>query len=277
MGSFLTVLKNRDFRFLWLAQITSQIALNMLIFVLGIEVYRHTHSNTSVSLILLSFGLPSIFFGIPAGSIVDFYDKRTILIICNVSRALLLFLFFLFSRQILVLYLLSILMSIITQFFVPAEAPSIASLIKSKEELLPANSIFTISFYFSTIFGFIISGPAVRFLGPNFVYALMMLLMILASFFVAKLPVIKTPAKEKVKSLTVATIIDSMLEGLRFIRSHPRVGQSLMLLTFAQALISVLVVLAPGFADKIVHIPLEDASFLVMGPAAIGLVAVIHG
>jgi len=50
------------------------------------------------------------------------------------------------------------------------------------------------------------------------------------------------------------------------------VGQSLVILTGSQALISVLVVLAPGFADKIVKVALTDASYLVMGPAALGLV-----
>ena len=187
MNTFFTVLKNKNFRSLWLAQITSQIALNMLIFVLGIQVYSHTRSNTSVSLILLSFGLPSIFFGIPAGSIVDFYDKKKVLTYCNLFRAVLLFLFFLFSDQILVLYLLAIITSIITQFFIPAEAPSIPSLV-SPNELLSANSLFTISLYFSTIFGFILAGPAVSLLGTSGVYIFMMILMLLATYFVTKLP-----------------------------------------------------------------------------------------
>lgn len=45
-----------------------------------------------------------------------------------------------------------------------------------------------------------------------------------------------------------------------------------MLLTFSQALISTLAVLAPGFADKILGIDLKDASYLIMGPAAVGLI-----
>ncbi len=62
-------------------------------------------------------------------------------------------------------------------------------------------------------------------------------------------------------------------EGIQFIRSNERVSQSLILLTFSQALIATLAVLAPGFADRILNIDLKNASYLVMGPAAIGLVA----
>lgn len=43
-------------------------------------------------------------------------------------------------------------------------------------------------------------------------------------------------------------------------------------MTFSQALLSTLAVLAPGFADRMLMIDLTDASYLVMGPAAIGLV-----
>src|SRR3989338_5249225 len=271
MNTFFTVLKNKNFRSLWLAQITSQIALNMLIFVLGIQVYSHTRSNTSVSLILLSFGLPSIFFGIPAGSIVDFYDKKKVLTYCNLFRAVLLFLFFLFSDQILVLYLLAIITSIITQFFIPAEAPSIPSLV-SPNELLSANSLFTISLYFSKIFGFILAGPAVSLLGTSGVYIFMMILMLLATYFVTKLPEITVPKPKRSSPISAVVILDSIVVGLKFIKHHKRVGQSLVILTGSQALISVLVVLAPGFADKIVKVALTDASYLVMGPAALGLV-----
>lgn len=50
------------------------------------------------------------------------------------------------------------------------------------------------------------------------------------------------------------------------------IEQSLILMTFSQSLITTLAVLAPGFSDKVLSIDLNDASFLVMGPAAIGLI-----
>lgn len=268
--AFLKVIQNKQFTKLWLGQIISQIALNMLSFVLAIQVYTQTHSNIAVSLMLLMFGLPSILFGVVAGSLVDHFDKRAIMIFCNVSRAFLLVLFFLTIRQpIYFLYVLTIIISLITQLFIPAEGPSIPLLVKP-DELLAANSLFTISFYLSTVIGFILAGPAVYFLGDEYVFLAMAILLAIASYFVYRLPPL-SHSKSK-EPFTILVVWTTMKDGFTFIKDHQRIKQSLFLMTFAQSLISTLAVLAPGFADRVLSIRLTDASFLVMGPAALGLV-----
>ncbi len=271
LENFISVIKNRDFRFLWLAQITSQVALNMLSFVLAISVYQKTHSNIAVSFILLSFAVPSVIFGVVAGGIVDFYDKKTILLICNISRVFLLLGFFLFAHNIFAIFALTVFISIITQFFIPAEAPAIASLV-SEKDILSANSLFAISFYLSMVTGFILSGPMIRIFGETNVYLAISFLLLLASVFVYFLPQIKAKkAKSKIK-IGLSLFTDTIRDGLRFINDNIRIKQSLILLTFSQALIATLAVLAPGFADKVLGIDLKDASYLIMGPAAVGLV-----
>lgn len=269
--SFISVIKNKDFRFLWLAQITSQIALNMLSFVLAIMVYQQTRSNTAVSMILLSFAVPSVIFGIVAGGIVDFYDKKAVLLYCNVSRILLLLGFFFFAHNIYAIFILTVLISIITQFFIPAEAPSIAYLV-SQKDILSANSLFAISFYLSMVLGFILSGPMIRIFGETDVYLFMAGLMLLASIFVYFLPKIKAKKEVRTVKINMSFFTDSIRDGLLFINENTRIKQSLMLLTFSQALIATLAVLAPGFSDKVLGIDLKDASYLIMGPAAVGLV-----
>lgn len=268
---YLAVVKNINFRRLWLAQITSQIALNMLIFVLAIKVYQETRSNTAVSLMLLSFGIPSIIFGIIAGGLVDFFDKRKVLLFCNAVRTALLLAFFLFQSNLVALYVLIIITSILTQFFIPSEAPSIPQLV-DPSEILTANSLFAISFYLSTITGFVISGPMIKIVGHTNVYLIMVVLMSLATYFVFRLPPI-AQKKGHIDLGTDLSFIGKIIEdGLLFIKSNERIEQSLILMTFSQALIATLAVLAPGFADRVLHIVLTDASFLVMGPAALGLI-----
>lgn len=265
---YITVLRNIGFRRLLAAQITSQIALNMLSFILAIHVYQQTHSNIAVSLLLLTFGLPSLLFGIIAGGIVDNYDKKNILLFCNISRAFAFIGFFFFSNSLLAIYILAVVFSIITQFFIPAEGPSIPSLVEEKL-LLTANSLFTISYYLSTIIGFVSAGPMLKTFGPRYVYMAMMGLMFLASFFVWQLPHLGKNVKY---TISLESIWKMLEEGILFIKSNTRVRQSLILMTFAQALIITLSVLSPGFADKVLSIDLTDASYLVMGPAGLGLV-----
>lgn len=270
LKTYLSVIRNRNFRNLWLGQITSQVALNMLYFILAIKVYLETRSNAAVSYMLLSFGLPAIVFGIIAGSYVDQKDKRKVLLYCNLLRAFMMVLFFIFKDNLYMLYFLSIVISIITQLFIPAEAPAIPFLVKS-EELLTANSLFTVSFYLSTLSGFILAGPFLKLFGYNNVFIIMTLVMVLAYYFISKLPAL-APTEKSGQKFNPSFIKETLKEGLSFIKDTPRVKQSLILMTFSQALISTLAVLAPGFADKILTIELSDASYLVMGPAAVGLV-----
>lgn len=265
---YILILKGADFRRLLAAQITSQIALNMLSFILAIRVYQQTQSNTAVSLLLLTFGLPAILVGIIAGGIVDNYDKKNVLVFCNITRAFAFVGFFIFWNNIVALYVLAVLFSIITQFFIPAEGPSIPNLVEEKF-LLTANSLFTISYYLSTIVGFVAAGPMLKLFGPINVYLIMMAFMFIASYFVLRLPAL---GKNRRYAITFNSIGKMIEEGIVFIRSNIRVRQSLFLMTFAQALIITLSVLSPGFADKVLSIDLADASYLVMGPAGIGLV-----
>jgi MFS family permease len=270
-SSLLSVIRTTHFRRLWLAQISSQIALNMLTFVLAIRVYEQTHSNAAVSLMLLTFGIPAIFFGIIAGGIVDHYDKRKILLFCNTSRVLLFLLYYIFSANLIVLFILTVLISIITQLFIPSEAPAIPAVVTPKQ-ILAANSLFTISYYACTIGGFIAAGPAIRIFGARPVFLVMALLMTIASYYVYLLPPISAIKRTKGAVFSLRFIKKTLHEGISFISSNKRIKDSLILMTFSQALIATLSVLAPGFADKILGIDLTDASYMVMGPAALGLV-----
>ncbi len=271
LNLYYSLISNRNFRHLWLGQIISQISLNMLSFVLAIWVYQQTQSNAAVSFMLLSFGIPSLLVGFIAGSIVDYLDKRKVMIYCNLSRAFILFIYFFYARNLIALFALSVIISIITQFFIPSEGPSIPSLV-SPRQLLTANSLFTVSLFLSTVFGFILAGPMLKAFGENNVYLVIAFFMLVAGYFSYKLPDLKNPSGKLSHILDFTSIGKAIDEGIKFIKTHKRIKQSLILMTFSQALVATMAVLAPGFADQILKIDLTDASYLVMGPAAFGLV-----
>ena len=66
-----SLIRNRNFARLWGSQVLSQVAQNLLNFALVIRVFdlaQHTRfANISVALLILSFGIPSIFFPAAAG------------------------------------------------------------------------------------------------------------------------------------------------------------------------------------------------------------------
>src|SRR5438270_7872687 len=121
---FIRVLSIKPFFFLWLAELFSQIAANMLNFILIIAVFKLTNSNTAVSGIVLSFTIPAILFGVFAGAAVDRMSKKKVLLLTNVVRAALLVILSFFDTNLFIIYAVSFFVTTSTQFFIPAETPT---------------------------------------------------------------------------------------------------------------------------------------------------------
>ncbi|HSS36511.1 MAG TPA: MFS transporter, partial [Patescibacteria group bacterium] len=119
------VLKNRNFLLLWLAQVATQIGGNMVVYGLTVLVFSATKSNSAVSLLLLTFLAPAVFFSAVAGVYVDRLDRRIILIVTNLLRAIFFALVFVANGNLAAIFILNIAISTVTTFFAPAEAAMI--------------------------------------------------------------------------------------------------------------------------------------------------------
>src|SRR5436305_8111951 len=168
---FLTLLRKRNFLRLWLAQLISMTIFNASNYALLILIEEVTHSTTLVGLAIICFSLPALLFGAPAGVYVDRMNKRRVLWSSNCLRAIATFIFvisLLTNRsQLIPVYLLTFLISCIGQFFTPAEGSAIPMLV-SEEELMPALSLFNITFMLSQALGFILLAPIILSLLPAF-------------------------------------------------------------------------------------------------------------
>lgn len=260
------VLRYSGFRNLWLAQIFSQIAINMMAFVLIIRVYETTKMNTAVAGLALMIGLPSLVFGMLAGVLVDRWKRKKVLIFCNLSRALLVLGFWLSSETLIWVYVLAFCASVITQFFVPAEAPTIPRVVP-RHLILPANSLFTLTYYGSMISGYMFSGPALKIFGPENVFLLISGMLLTAVLWVSFLP------REGIREKKNSGIRPELIKGWTFIKRNEKVRTGIFLLIMSQSLIAVLGALAPGFADTVLAVEVRDISFLMLGPAAVGMAA----
>jgi MFS family permease len=161
---YLTVLRNRQFLALWIAQILSQlvdkIVLILLIAIAVSSDYKDypVPVNTRESLIMIAMTLPAVFLGSIAGIFVDWHPKREVMILCNFLRGACIFVIPLLPHSLMVLLLITFIISTLTNFFAPAEQSAIP-LIVPKSDLLPANALFTITMVGSLIVGFAIGSP----------------------------------------------------------------------------------------------------------------------
>src|SRR5579864_3528026 len=171
VASFRRVLKNRSFLLLWLAQLLSQVVFNAANYGVIAIVTAITHSTIMVGLAIVSFTLPAVPFSLLAGVYVDHLNKRLVLWVSNALRAVatgLIVLALLWDPHLLIpLFVLTFLISLITQFFTPAEASAIPLLV-SKNDLAPALSLFSITLTVSQALGFLLLGGLITALFPSF-------------------------------------------------------------------------------------------------------------
>lgn len=264
-----SVFGNRNFRNLWFAQVISQTALNMLVFVLGVVVYEASRSNTAVSIVYLMFSLPATIFGVISGILVDRVEKKRVLIISTILRIPLVFIMLLFLRELPIVYVLLVLISIISQLFVPAEATLIPQYVGEKH-LVAANTLFTLTFYTAVLSGFVIAGPLYGYLGSELMLLLLTVLFIISTLFLFVIP---SEKQKHVDKLVERSVVHDIREMVNFMRKNIYVGSAVILMTTMQTVIAIMATLAPGFADRILARAVSDASLIILGPAAIGMIA----
>src|SRR3989338_4036007 len=97
LKAYLDVLKNRDFTKLWISQVCFQLTNYLLSFAVLIKAFRLTHSTLAVSVILVSFGLATLVFGMFAGVYADRFNRKWILAYINFSQVITLSLYYFFS------------------------------------------------------------------------------------------------------------------------------------------------------------------------------------
>lgn len=269
---FLHALTIRPFFFLWLSEIFAQISINIVNFALIIIAFELTNSNTAVSGVVLAFTIPAIIFGIPAGVYVDRWNKKQVLLVTTILRAVLLFALAFLYGNLLWLYLITFAIAIVTQFFLPAETPIIPLVVK-KNLLLSANALFGIGIYGSMLLAYALAGPFLIFFGRTNSFFVLGALFLVAAICIT---FVKIPQKKIIEEDGVEAVATSVGEELRraitLMVKTREVSESLFILTLAQILILVLAVIGPGYAKNILGLPVDTFPLLFITPAVLGMI-----
>lgn len=273
---FASVLANRHFLRLWMAQALSQTAQNGIHFVQMVLIERLTGSSTHMGLMILAFSLPGVLFSAIAGVVVDRLPKKWILVGSNLLRVLavssyLLFLSLLDGWWLLIaLYGVTFLSSSIGQFFSPAEAASIPLLV-GREGLLAANALFNLTLTLAQISGLMVLAPlGVKLVGEAGSFAGVALLYLGAAILVSGLPKDTPPGRRASAPSAYRRAWQELREGWQFIVRHPGVYLPMTHLTLIATLVMIMAMLAPGFAARVLGMRPEDAIF-IFAPAGVGM------
>jgi MFS family permease len=247
----------------------------MVLYGLTVQVFALTRQSTSVGLLLLTFLVPAVIFGAIAGVYSDQFDRRWILVACNLLRGLCFIVLLLFDKNVFLLYLIIAIVATLTTFFGPAEAAMIPKVV-DREHLLAANGLFVFTLQASFVIGFAVLGPLfLRILGIQLLITVVAACYVIGAGLCWILP--PSPPPERLgsglnlaKRALIATA-GQLREGISYIRRHRSISWSLAYLAITASLIGVLGVLGPDFAVNVLGLSEQDFVVIVL-PLGAGLV-----
>jgi MFS family permease len=276
LQEFKPVLKNKNFVYLWISQITSQLTINVMNFVFLIWLFSKTGSAISTSFLWVAYSLPAILVGPFASATVDIIDRRKLLIATNLLQALTIFIFALVHPEnIFVLFEVVFIYSLLNQFYVPAESASLPSLLP-KERLAQGNSLFLLTQQGSLVVGFGIAGFLLALLGFEDTLLLCSFLLFIAFLSTIFLPKMTTDYNvPRTFELAVTGFFAKIVEGYKFIKGERKVLAPFLLLIIFQVLVQVATVAVPSIAKDLLGLSLYTTGIYILVPAGVGAILAI--
>ena len=211
----------RSFLLLWGSQTVSELGTAITDYAIIIWVYGQQGTASSITLLTLCTFMPTILFRFIAGTLADRWNKKRIMLLSDLAAACgtaAVFALFSFSAlKIWHLYLINVLLSFMNAFQVPASFVA-TSLLVPKEHYTRAGGLQGFS-------GSVISilAPALGSVLLTFGGMRVVLVCDLASFAVAFLVLlffIRIPEPERKQAAKDEPLLQSCLNGLRWLREH---------------------------------------------------------
>ena len=220
------VFRNRDFTFLWSAQLISTIGSSLASLAASILVFRETGSALSVGLMLIATAAPSVVLGLVAGVFVDRSDRKRIMVVADLLRAVLVISIpFFIQSNVAWLYVIVALTSGVGKFFDPA-LESVLPEIASDEELAAANSLMAISTFGSTAVGFAASGIIAARFPIEWAFYIDGGTFLVSTIFIL---LVRVPDLIVEGKTTVSVVWQNLAEGARFLFDTPIIRSLLII------------------------------------------------
>lgn len=271
---FRFVLTQASFRRVWFAQLASQSADKFVMFSLIILAYNVSGATTRVAITLLAYTLPALFLPPFAGVFADRHNRKRTMYLANFGRAAVVMLIPLAAlvpwlrTDVYHLLIITFAFSALGQFFSPAEAAAIPTLLP-KQALLTANSMVLASMVLTLLVGGALA-PVFSRIDTYLPYWIAALGFVLAGglILLARIPE-NAPRLDQTSRGIAHQLFVEVREAVDFLRAS-----RVLMLSFAQLSLTVLVLfmmftLAPAYVKTVIGIQPQD-SYVILVPATLG-------
>ena len=225
MNAFVNLLgRNRNYRYTWTGQVISEIGDHFNTIAVFSLALANTRSGMVVTGVLLSRGAGVILAGPLAGILLDRLDRKRVMILSDLVRAVLALGFILTLKWpvIWLLYVFSGLLMFASPFFTSGRA-SILPTIATREELHTANSLTQTTQWTTLTIGTFLGGASVVQFGYEWAFLFNALSFLFSAACISRLHV-PSGFRAQRTSLTetrVARPWHEYREGLRYMKSTP--------------------------------------------------------
>jgi DHA3 family macrolide efflux protein-like MFS transporter len=246
-----------SFSALWTGQLVSAFGDRIHQVALAYVVLNATHSPIAVGAVFLVATLPNLIFGPIAGTLVDRWDHREVMIVSDLLRAGIVLLIPIAAVTNLALaYPLVFLVTTVSIFFRPAKG-AILPRIVAEDDLVPANSALWIGETFADIGGYVIAGLFVALLGSQLPLAFWVdsVTYIASAVLIGSIAV--APATRSVATTAgtglraaLRTFSAELGDGWRFLRGDTVLLANTLQATAGQFMLGIFLALTPIYAAE---------------------------
>lgn len=278
-GGFRATLRYTAFRNIWFAQLAAQLADKFLLFSLIILAYQVQHGSTAVAVTLLAYTVPAVIFAPPAGVIADRFNRKQIMMWCNLGRAAVVALIPVaalvpgLQDDFLHLLVITLVFSAVGQLFGPAEAAVIPTILP-RSALITANSMALLTMVLTLVVGGALA-PVVSRIDLYAPYWTAVVLLVVGGtlIFASDIPPLErhkeSPVQESRNRFHVVLV--DMKEGFDALAASRGLRLAFGQVSIAILVLFMLYTLAPAYVSKVIGIAAQD-TYLILGPATGGAI-----
>lgn len=275
-GHYVNLLKNKSFVKYTVAQIVS--VFGDVLFKISITWFaiESTNSIFPIAMMLLLSYLPQILVGFIGGFLVDKYDRKKIMVVCDVVSFVLLFVIWIvsfgWSISIVLFYIVRFFLSLMDVFYTPASMAYLPKIIPAKE-LVNANSFIRVVRESICVIGAGAAGIMVATLGANTIFIINGVTFLFAAIMVLSIPIngkvirVDENIKFNFKSLT---------KGFRYIKNDEFVKQFVIIIFLSNIVYDITYNLPSVYARDVLQLGADGYGYiqtaLSLGAIAGGLV-----
>jgi MFS family permease len=263
-------LRHRDFRRFWIGLVISVTGTWMQNAAQGWLVYKLTNSALYLGIVGACGALPILLLSLPGGVIADRFSKHRVIFVTQslaaVQALVLALLVYTGAVRVWHVMVMAAILGVINAFDMPTRQSMVMDLVE-REDLFNAISLNSSAFNSGRVIGPSVAGVLLAAAGMTGCFV------INALSFVPLIVILATIRPRQTKVLMTGSMLDSIRDGVRWVRGQP-VATALLLMTTAASLFGMPYgTLMPLFAEGVFHTGPRGYGFLMSAPAIGSLLA----